>query len=344
MGVIRKRGKVWYIDYYLNGKRHVRAIGKSKRIAELALKDIEVRIAKKKAGLPIEHRISDWREQFIAYIEAQLRPRTVERYKESLAWFFQFRERLADPPFYLSDITSQMIEDFKIERLRQGRKKKTVNNDLAVVRRFLNLAVQRGHLHQNPMDKVEMLKLTDRRLPRFLTNEELERIYRELGKEDRDIVRVLANTGMRWGELRHLEWRDVDLDQRVIRIRRKRLHTGKHWEPKAGTERNIPINDTVYSILSKRKKTKGFVFTTRTGNILHRDNVRIRLQRVCERLGIENVNLHTLRHTFCSHLVMSGVDLPTVAKLAGHRDIKTTMIYSHLAKDHIKKAMERISL
>ena len=52
--------------------------------------------------------------------------------------------------------------------------------------------------------------------------------------------------------------------------------------------------------------------------------------------------LHSLRHTFASHLVMSGVDLPTVKKLMGHSDIETTMIYSHLADEHVDKAVEKL--
>ncbi len=52
--------------------------------------------------------------------------------------------------------------------------------------------------------------------------------------------------------------------------------------------------------------------------------------------------IHTLRHTFASHLVMGGVDLPTVKKLLGHADIETTMIYSHLADEHIDRAVEKL--
>ena len=93
-----------------------------------------------------------------------------------------------------------MIEDFKIERLSVV--KKTVNNDLGTIRRFFNLAIKRGYLDKNPMEKVEMLKISDRKLPRFLTKEELERIYAKLKDEDKDIVKVLANTGMRWGSIK----------------------------------------------------------------------------------------------------------------------------------------------
>ena len=52
--------------------------------------------------------------------------------------------------------------------------------------------------------------------------------------------------------------------------------------------------------------------------------------------------IHTLRHTFASHLVMNGVDLTTVKKLLGHSDIATTMIYSHLADEHVDKAGEKL--
>ncbi|MCK5127302.1 MAG: tyrosine-type recombinase/integrase [candidate division Zixibacteria bacterium] len=65
---------------------------------------------------------------------------------------------------------------------------------------------------------------------------------------------------------------------------------------------------------------------------------------IAEKAGIKNLTkLHTLRHTFASHLVMKGVDLPTVVKLMGHSDIQTTMIYAHLAPDHLADAVEKLS-
>jgi len=61
-------------------------------------------------------------------------------------------------------------------------------------------------------------------------------------------------------------------------------------------------------------------------------------------LGIENVTLHTLRHTFCSHLVMAGVDIPTMMKISGHKDVRVAQMYMHLSQDHVRKAVERIEL
>jgi len=60
------------------------------------------------------------------------------------------------------------------------------------------------------------------------------------------------------------------------------------------------------------------------------------------KIGIEPGNIHTFRHSFASHLIMSGVDLPTVQKLMGHSDIETTMIYAHLAPEHLKGAVDKL--
>lgn len=69
----------------------------------------------------------------------------------------------------------------------------------------------------------------------------------------------------------------------------------------------------------------------------------MQLIKIAETAGIENLTkLHSLRHTFASHLVMKGIALPTVQKLMGHSDIKTTMIYAHLAPDHLADAVDKL--
>jgi len=83
---------------------------------------------------------------------------------------------------------------------------------------------------------------------------------------------------------------------------------------------------------------------------LHKDGGKIRTKlrenmiQIAKQAGIEDLTkLHTLRHTFASHLVMQGVDLPTVKKLMGHSDIQTTMIYAHLAPDHLADAVDKLA-
>ncbi len=73
--------------------------------------------------------------------------------------------------------------------------------------------------------------------------------------------------------------------------------------------------------------------------------LRLELIKIARKAGIAGLTkIHTLRHTFASHLVMNGVDLPTVKRLMGHTDIQTTMIYAHLAPEHLSDAVNKLSL
>ena len=73
--------------------------------------------------------------------------------------------------------------------------------------------------------------------------------------------------------------------------------------------------------------------------------LRNELIKIAEKAGIEDfTKVHTLRHTFASHLVMQGVDLPTVQRLMGHASVETTMIYAHLAPDHLSKAVNKLPI
>jgi len=81
------------------------------------------------------------------------------------------------------------------------------------------------------------------------------------------------------------------------------------------------------------------VFPGRKG---YRGDIREGLNHACDRAGIARVTVHQLRHTCASLMVMKGCDLPSVAATLGHRDIGTTMDYSHLTQDHIKSQMNKL--
>lgn len=92
----------------------------------------------------------------------------------------------------------------------------------------------------------------------------------------------------------------------------------------------------------KALKAANYVFPiTDSGRSLNW--IRRELIKTAQKAGMEDTTkVHTLRHTFASHLVMSGADLPTAGKLLGHTDIATTMIYAHLAPDHVANAVTKL--
>lgn len=333
MGTIYKRNKIWYIDYRVNGKRIRKRIGPSKKVAELALKDIEVKLAKSEIGIvERKKKIHDYIEDFTKFLEVNKKPKTALRYLEVISHFRSFLSNYPNITL-LSQIQSKIIEDYKQQRINHV-KPKTVNFELGILRYLFNVAIRDNYLSKNPVTEVEKMKWK-RKQPRFLTKEEIKMILNNCSKRLYPIFLTFLYTGMRKDELRNLEWNDIDFENRLIRIQVKDF-----WEPKNGISRNIPMNDGLFDILKKPDRKSNWLFSTASGNQVR--HLRRDLIRVCDKIGIKNVNLHTFRHTFASHLVMAGVDLPTVQNLLGHKDIKTTMIYAHLAPEHLKHAVKKL--
>ncbi len=111
---------------------------------------------------------------------------------------------------------------------------------------------------------------------------------------------------------------------------------------KNGERREIPVTATLRATLQRlpRRLDSDYVFPGKTGHGLV--DIRKRFSRALTEAGIEGFVFHDLRHTFASHLVMSGVDLMTVKEFLGHKDIKMTLRYAHLAPDYERSAITRL--
>ncbi len=334
MARIYKRRDIWYLDFQYKGRRIRKKIGKLKSMAEFALKDVEVKIIKGELGiLRKEIKIDKFIEGYLSYIKVNKREKTAIRYREIIEHFKKFIRE--SEVVELSAITSLLIEEYKQERLKFI-KPITVNYELDLLKAFFKRAIKNNYMKKNPLDDIERLKVAQKQ-PRFFVEEELREILLHCQKRDYPVFLTLASTGMRLGELINLEWEDVDFERRAITIRVKDF-----WEPKNSKPRAIPMTNKIVEVLKELQRDSRWVFATEKGTQLNRNHLRERLVRVCMNIGIKPGNIHTFRHTFASHLIMKEVDLPTVRKLMGHSDIKTTMIYAHLAQEHLKSAIERL--
>jgi len=342
-----KNGKfTWFVDYVYKGIRYRKKIGTSKRLAELTLKEIEVDIAKGQFdSSPDEISIIDFFKIYEEYSSVNHNKESQRRYVNIITNFLTYikgKKRIK----YLSDLQPEIFENYKIFRrkvpLNKGiiAKTNTVNMEIKTLRTILNYAIKMKFLKENPTNDVKKLKVIDAKKPRFLTIEEIDTLLENCGKDLYPIFYTFINTGMRLGELLNLTWSDVDFNLRKINIRAKEF-----WTPKSG-ERSIPLNIGTYDLLKEIKsktKEKVFVFSGKNGGKLT-IKLRERLKTITKRCGFPDVTkIHTFRHTFASHLVMKGVDLPTVQKLLGHSDIQTTMIYSHLTSDHLVDAVDKLN-
>jgi integrase len=236
----------------------------------------------------------------------------------------------------LSQITYKDLETWRNQRkatpTRSGgvRSDGSVNLEAAVFSHILAKAVEWELLERNPFKRGKrlMYRLNNQR-DRYLSEAEIERLLQECPRHFRPIVETALHTGMRKGELIGLRWEQYR--DGLIHLK----------ETKSGKGRKIPVNDRLAEILQELRRgnqlKSPFVFLDARGRQLI--DVKSPFAGALRRAGIENCTFHDLRHTFASHLVMSGVDLSTVQRLLGHASITMTMRYAHLAPGHLQDAV-----
>lgn len=231
----------------------------------------------------------------------------------------------------VSDITEKRLQDYFNHRIDDNNlAHNTVNRIMASLRAFLNFAVRRKHIFDNPVRGIKRFKLPHNP-PRFLTKDEISRVLKEAHKTDLGaLVATAIYTGMRKSELFNLEWQDIDFAAGTITVRNKEGFTTK-----SKRFRTIPIHPALRRVLWPLRAKEGRCF-----DITNNRRIFRRIVRKSKVQG--DIGLHNLRHTFASHLIMRGVDIVTVSKLLGHGSIATTMIYAHLTQAHEENAVARL--
>jgi integrase len=274
------------------------------------------------------------------------KPRTLERYQEVLAHF----QRILPNKKYLETITRSDIDDYKVARSREtvGPLSRpvspaTVNFEVTVLKTFFYYLIrERGITMENPCARSKPLRAERERLkrrPPTYTETETDSILAACNEVDRAIFATLLLTGLRKGELGHLAWSDVDLQGATLRITAKDGFAPKDYE-----EREIPLPPDLVRILRKLSKDSDWVFSSRNGSRLGRNEMLRRLKKVAERGGIKNTTLHKFRHTYATRLLEDGCDIVTVQHLLGHSDLKTTRKYLSPDQERARKAVNRLTL
>jgi integrase len=214
---------------------------------------------------------------------------------------------------------------------------KTVFNLQLHVCNFLKRA--KKHKWIDSVPDIEWVKVPESEFD-YLSFAEAHRMLSVPRDEWRTMILVAMRTGLRFGELLALRWVDVDFDRRQIAVRQNYVK-GEFKAPKGGRTRYVPMTPDVVTDLTIHRHARGpLVFCDFAGNVLSRHPPVSALESRLRMIGLGDRGLgwHDLRHTYASHLVMSGVDIYVVQRLLGHRSIKTTERYVHLAPDFVQSA------
>jgi integrase len=175
------------------------------------------------------------------------------------------------------------------------------------------------------------------------TRGELERLLGYCADELRDMIAVAVGTGMRIDELLHLQWDDVDLENRLITVQR-----GRQGLPKGGRIRHVPILDSVLPVLEKRALRRAggvLVFPGKEGAVRAKSPVQVAFKQALKRAGLDTaLRFHDLRHTCASWWVLAGGDIFRLSRMLGHADVRVTQkVYAHLAPEAWEQDYSRIA-
>ena len=185
---------------------------------------------------------------------------------------------------------------------------------------------------ENPVRKVKFFREFNTGL-RVVSPEEEKSLLQNASPYLQDLIRFALNMGLRIGEIFSLRWSNVDLQKGILNV----------FAPKTQRIREVPVNSETRKVLEAwrlHKKSEFVFYNPETGKPFV--DLKNGFALGCKKAGISGVTWHTLRHTFASRLVGSGVDIVTVKELLGHSSISVTMRYAHTNFDSKRAAVEKL--
>lgn len=288
--------------------------------------------------------------QFLRYLDVEKNASTltIKSYREDLIDLADFlAEQQGKTSLKPDDVTPRDLRGYVSALHEAGYARSSISRKLASLRSFYKFAQRQELATTNPAKPLRNPR-GQRKLPHFLTSDEVERLLNSpprdevLGLRDRAILETMYSAGLRVSEVVGLNDGDIDLEEGLARVRGK-----------GRKERMSPLGRFAIAALHKYayhrerspKEPTGKnapVFVNRFGRRLTTRSVARMLEKYIQLTGLDQrTTPHTLRHSFATHLLDRGADIRSVQELLGHKSLVTTQIYTHLSTANLKEVYER---
>ena len=278
-------------------------------------------------------------DRFIDYLRTERRysPATIANYSRSLQRLFEHVESLKISRW--RDVHADQIQNLIARTHRGGLSPGSLRDMLSAYRSFYRYLARESIAVTNPAIGIRSPK-SPRKLPQVLDVDEVAALLDfpvddPEAVRDRALLELLYSSGLRVSELTSVRWRDLDLQEGLIRV------TGK-----GSKTRIVPVGRRALDALQslRNQDQPGLddpLVHGRLGKPLTPGGVRLRLKRRAKDQGVwKRVYPHLLRHSCASHVLESSGDLRAVQELLGHADIGTTQIYTHLDFQHLARVYD----
>ncbi|MCM8769673.1 MAG: tyrosine recombinase [Candidatus Omnitrophica bacterium] len=276
-------------------------------------------------------------DSFFSYLKAErnLSANTVSAYRNDLNHFFAFMKQKEKR---LSRLDGQTVTEFVIYLKRKRRAGSSIVRALSVLRSFYHFLVAEGEVKPELLAAIEAPRL-ERTLPTVLSYEQIQNMIEAAEKTKQPfrnvaLIELIYGAGLRVSECVSIRCPDINLRERFIRIKGK-----------GGQERIVFVGEKAIQALEKylRKRSPAqqsfnlFLFPSQKGHLSRKRAWEI-VKRCAVMAGLSNqVKVHTLRHSFATHLLESGLDIRVVQELLGHKSLATTEIYTQVSRNRLKQ-------
>lgn len=273
-------------------------------------------------------------------VEKGLAKNSVESYEGDLAKLKNWAEK---NDYDLLTLTIRDLREWLIDLAGENLSENSKRRTISALRGFYKFLQFDGHIVKNPAEDL-IAPQKGSYLPKFLNQNDVESLLSvpdvsmEIGLRDRAILELMYACGLRVSEAVDLKMSDIDADSGILTCKGKGSKT-----------RKVPIGKSAvewvkrYLILRRKQENIEInnLFVNFTGRPLNRQTIFKFIKEYAEKVGLEDVSPHTLRHSFATHLIQNRADIRSVQQMLGHADISTTQIYTHLTDTHLRQTYEK---
>jgi len=274
--------------------------------------------------------------EFRTYLETDraLATITIRNYLIDIEHLYPFM--LKNKLLKFSDFDRSLIRKYLSWLIELGYVRRSVTRKLSTVRTFLSWLIKLGVLMHDPIPPKGIIK-SEKRLPDYLTQSEVVKLLdtpdtsTNLGVRDKAILELLYSSGLRVSEIVNINMEDLNLNTLELKVfgkgsKQRMVIIGRV----ASKYINIYIRKSRPKLLSQ--ELNNALFLNRYGNRLSQRSIQSKIRIYSVKAGLrDGVHVHTLRHSFATHMLEGGADLRVVQELLGHSNPATTQIYTHIS-------------
>lgn len=301
--------------------------------------------------------ITELLTQFLDHLryERNVSAHTLRNYESDLKQFLDYlappdaKGKRRDAP-NLKQIDHITIREWLSSLHSDNKKKSSIARKLAALRTFFQFLVREGIVESNPA-KLVATPRKEKKLPTHLSVEDAVRFIEtpdaetDFGKRDRAILELLYATGVRVSELVQLNLRDIDMNNKLLRVmgKRRKERIVPFGEPALKALKNyLAVREAFLMNAPVTKRDAQPVILNYQGTRMTTRSVGRLIEkyiRLCA--GIHDISPHALRHSFATHLLDSGADLRDIQALLGHARLSTTQVYTHVSMEKLIEVYDK---